>query len=756
MKRPSAPPYGERVLRHDPPSEGRDVWELQIKLIAWGSGSNNDGIGAPLMPVLVTGKFDRATHDAVKRFQHMAALPMTGIVDAHTFRAIDREPGQYAVMVHPLRCPCIKPDPIPIQCRCTDHHKKGICSGFGNGLFAGKFLLDGVKLPDGASLSSEKLDVYDMQEYPGIDKALLWAVRGLMRRANVDRIKVVAGYRCWQDNYRHTDWRRWRHRKATFHFGKSVEFYHDDAVGGCTEWGQNANVLAACVRCQAIRQAALDLCGFQPRWQEPDRVSVGEVANRVRVGDPLADAPQPANTFAVHVSTVRRRDREKDEFVKTYADSVKPIYQGKAAAYSYPVDLGGGRDWQTAGCLDFFRNTEGAAGGWFPFGPNRLWHTGIHLFQAAASPVYAIADGEVVACRAGENETAQPFGSRNFVLLRHKLKDQIWYSLYMHLDNGAIGAASALGPAPVKWRRKASMLTLDHVEMKLPSPFFEILKGGTPDSYLGGLLAPALGTRRGGLGPGEWAPINNGGNAADPTAGGLNAIDGNAPQNSTIIQTAMAAPLNPYVFLTLEGQELGEIVRRNGGLVGPIGGNQPFGLSSPIPVEAGELLGAIAAAPTNAALNAHGSYLHLETFSERPLLSGAGYATVDATSVNSVMDRTAIYQSLRGSNLISAEPADVLLQSDMTAPGIGINRAACRSAILKTRSPWNENLKMRLNSSATFGFMPDGDRNTLGDQMNQYRWWSSVAGDANLPDPSSLYYYHPIALMLQLASIPSS
>src|SRR5690349_9631457 len=79
MARPATPDYGERVLRLDPPMTGRDVWELQIKLLAWGSGSDPDGIGSPNMPVRVTGKFDRATRDAVKRLQNALTLPVTGV-----------------------------------------------------------------------------------------------------------------------------------------------------------------------------------------------------------------------------------------------------------------------------------------------------------------------------------------------------------------------------------------------------------------------------------------------------------------------------------------------------------------------------------------------------------------------------------------------------------------------------------------------------------------------------------------------------
>jgi pyruvate carboxylase len=55
-----------------------------------------------------------------------------------------------------------------------------------------------------------------------------------------------------------------------------------------------------------IRTVAIQKCGFQERWQQPDRVSVGQVAR---------DVAPPSNPFAVMVSTVRRRDREVDEFV---------------------------------------------------------------------------------------------------------------------------------------------------------------------------------------------------------------------------------------------------------------------------------------------------------------------------------------------------------------------------------------------------------------------------------------------------------
>jgi hypothetical protein len=550
-----------------------------------------------------------------------------------------------------------------------------------------------------------------------------------MRRANVNRIKVVAGYRCWQDNYRHTDHRRWRHRRATFHFGKSLEFYHD---GTCVQIGANRTD-PVCNICVAIRQNAVDLCGFQPRWQEADRVSVADVAD---------DAPAPANKWAVHVSTVRRRDREKDEFVKTFADSVRPLYEGKAPGYSYPVDLGGGLDWRYAPSLQFFDNTESGAHGWFPFGPNRLWHTGIHLFRNAGTQVHAIADGEVIACRAGENEAQHTFGSRNFVLLRHKWKKKTWYSLYMHLDNGAIGAGAVVGGAAVEWRRKAHLLTLLHVEMKLPSPQFDVVNGGTANSYLGG---------RQGLGPGEWAEAMAGAAATDPRKlPGPNHLDPRVPQNSTVVQMAVAG--NPYLFLTLDGEELGRLVPANAAIATPIGNNTPFALPSPIPVRAGELLGAVGQTPTDLVLTPHGAYLHLEAFSTEPLLTGAGYTVVDAADLAKLMDRKATYETLRANDLVSPEPADVLLQSDVEPPGRGIHRGACRSVVLKTRCPWEPDWKTVLNASPSFTFMQDAARDAIGNEMLRYRWWQDVAAGASLPSPQALCYHHPLALMLQLAT----
>lgn len=180
-----------------------------------------------------------------------------------------------------MKCPCTVPLPDgtftndgPIFCRCEQHHSDNKpldalpatrkCTGFGNTGFAGAFLLDGKTLGDGTDISGEKLDLYDMQEYPGIDKALTWAVRALMRRAGVKRVGIASGYRCWHDNYHHTDEIRWPHRRLTFHFGKAIEFFQD-VDGKCAGKGADPTK-GPCPDCDAVRKIALTKCGFQLRW----------------------------------------------------------------------------------------------------------------------------------------------------------------------------------------------------------------------------------------------------------------------------------------------------------------------------------------------------------------------------------------------------------------------------------------------------------------------------------------------------------
>ena len=734
--RPTAPPYGERRLHLDPPCSGRDVWELQIKLIAWGSGSNREGVGAPFMPVRVHGAFDLATQGAVRRFQRALALPVTGEVDAATFRAIDREAALFPVLVHPMRCRCAAGKNAGlIHCRCNDHPNEGVCTGFGNARFGGQYRLDGARLLNGKSLAGEKLDVYDKKEYPGIDKALLWAVRGLMRRSTITRLQVVAGYQCWHDNYHSYSGNRWSHRTSTFHLGKTLQFQHE---GTCLALDGNVTDLP-CAECQRIRTAALDLCGFQPRFQEPDRVSVGDFAH---------NAPPPRSPFSVLVSTVRRRNREDDEFVKSYHDSLLPLYPERAPGLSFPLQFAGtdSLDPLQGPAQKFFVNSESRPGGRFPIGPSRTWHTGVHLFAAAGTQVRAIADGELVACRAGEAEALHPQGSRNFVLLRHRWKGSTWYSLYMHLDNGAVNAASV-----IEWRKKLHLLTLRHVQMDKPCPLFTTQPLPPPPAPP---LAPSPGTRlraecNVGLGAGEWRELAAAAAETDPLAGGAAALDAKAPANSLVIR--VAAPANHYIYTQMESHVLGRVVAADGGVQAAINANNAMSVPSPIPVRAGELIGSIAGAPTNALLAPMGACLHLEVFADHPLMTGEGITAIDAPSDNGMIVREAAESRLRAAGLLAELPSHVLLESDFN-DAHGLDQLALRSTQLHCPSAWQIDWKAALAASAARWHMAPAARDTLGDEMNQYRWWLDVQGGNHLPASHVVWHAHPITWLMHMAT----
>ncbi len=78
------------------------------------------------------------------------------------------------------------------------------------------------------------------------------------------------------------------------------------------------------------------------------------------------------------------------------------------------------------------------AHGVYPIAFDRRWHCGVRLAPDSHGPVYAIADGEVVAYRVCQHAMDEGNGNAGFVLLRHKTETgdgraMTFYSLYMHL-----------------------------------------------------------------------------------------------------------------------------------------------------------------------------------------------------------------------------------------------------------------------------------------------------------------------------------
>ncbi len=131
--------------------------------------------------------------------------------------------------------------------------------------------------------------------------------------------------------------------------------------------------------------------------------------------------------------------------------------------------------------LDQLTQLANATAGYYPLGAGGLWHGGIHFDSGTAgvldqSSVACIANGEVVAYRTDMNSAVtsyvqnkrpmpKPF-SRNFVLIRHRLEapkiqgsndtppSLIIYSLYMHLQDGAVYQSTPTVARPGFWEKK--------------------------------------------------------------------------------------------------------------------------------------------------------------------------------------------------------------------------------------------------------------------------------------------------------------
>lgn len=748
MARPSNHPYGERILRLQTSLlNGRDVWELQIKLIGWGSGSANDGIGNVMDPVRVTGNFDTTTRDAVMRFQKAHKLPITGVVDSVVFLAIDKEAALHPLPIHDLKCPCARGDNDgEIPCRCNKHPvdgKIGKCDGFGKERFSAKFLLDGKKLADESTdISGETLDLYDMKEYKGMDKALLWAVRALLCRAGVQKenafkpIKVIAGYRCWLDNYHHTDVTRWHHRRSTFNFGKAIEFFiagykkEDPSDYHCTvtQWKDDK---VSCPQCDAIRKVALEKCGFQLRWQEPNRVSVAEGKK---------DARPPATPFSVHIDTVRRLERQADDFVETDFDAVQPLYEGKISSVSFPLDLGAGINPQYAPSQDFFTKVETGQGGWFPMGASRTWHSGIHIHVNAGNKVYVVADGEIIGCRVGEDEDKHAHGSRNFVLVKHSLKgaggwkDKVFYSFYMGLDG-----EKPTEDAKTPWRQQLFLKSKPHVEAIVPSPLFKLIKEKVGAK---GKFIPC----NGGLAPNERIEVT--GSEVDAKTLVNQPLDKN--KDSNVVKVAGLD--DTYIFTKLEGKDVAKLSKEDASLAGKFDSGAVIALKDPIKIFRGNELGKVASAPTHDSLKGHGSFLHFETFAEKALPVDSGFEVIDVADKKTLADRKEVISTLVKAKLLPQPTDGVLLHDELK---VIVSKEPynirLRSAVLKCRSPWATDWKQALKDAKCYGFLKDSDRDALGDVYNKYSWWEEIKKiDGLLPASDVVYHYHPIALLLQI------
>lgn len=122
----------------------------------------------------------------------------------------------------------------------------------------------------------------------------------------------------------------------------------------------------------------------------------------------------------------------------------------------------------------YYRNTERLSGGYFPIGRSRIWHNGVHFEPDEPEGfAYAPLDGRVVAARLADPELRDeageprfPFGSPNFVLLKHALEIEgqthEFFSLLMHLGDPElrlVGEEALLSDraAQIPWLRELAL-----------------------------------------------------------------------------------------------------------------------------------------------------------------------------------------------------------------------------------------------------------------------------------------------------------
>ncbi|HEV2800508.1 MAG TPA: peptidoglycan-binding domain-containing protein [Pyrinomonadaceae bacterium] len=206
--------YGERILQKT--LKGPDVAELQLRL-------------AGFRGTVPDGDFGPGTEMQVVRFQadYMKMQTPTGLVDRETFLAIDKFADDFPINFNDLKCPC------------------GTCSGFGQGLFKGRYMT-----------GKPKLEMFYRYEYPGVHRMILWAARALMHYIPDRKFQVNSSYRCSVRNQQ-------TNRSSTNHHGKAVDL---DMVLHAGEDKQDD--LKNCNRARAI---AVETAHAQIGWGATNR-----------------------------------------------------------------------------------------------------------------------------------------------------------------------------------------------------------------------------------------------------------------------------------------------------------------------------------------------------------------------------------------------------------------------------------------------------------------------------------------------------
>lgn len=426
--------YGSRILRKG--DEGGDVRALQIKLVIFG----NEG-----KPVPCDGIFDANTEAAVKKFRKYFKLPDSGVADSQLFIAIDdwadKMKPTMESFLSSYKCNCstkkqTDSNTYNKMLKVWDEHVKNklqlisgmkagkpTCSGFGNGLKQ-------VALTEKQSWKYKGKK--DVVERGGVDVILFWAVMGLHKiyetevggKSYLPTINVHNGYRCNLNYFRICAGAKFGASMGN-HVGNAVDL-HIEPPRGVELRSYSKAILTSYSdnRKDHCSQINDDLKKF----------SVKETLDTASTKNTLRTEPRSKSPTWVHLdSTVY----EYHSYVTSVDEAIKPKAQ-ISTMIAFPVNLGSGREINEKTLDTFYSHTEKEArGGYFPVGANTVWHGGIHIHVPKGKEIYACLPGRIVAARLADSpEHAEgPYGSRNFILLKHEIDTHVFYSLYMHLNN---------------------------------------------------------------------------------------------------------------------------------------------------------------------------------------------------------------------------------------------------------------------------------------------------------------------------------
>lgn len=219
-----------------PGDKGSLIEEINVRLTGFG------GTVSESTPLNV---FTKRTESAIKQFQRdYMGVAETGKICGSLLIALDEFRSKIPISFASMKCRC------------------GQCHGFGNGFIDSQAA--------GYFKSTDRTKPYAGIEYPGLHRALLWALRAAIYYAeSMDTelgfkfLTISSGYRCWHDNKIHK-------RSTTNHMGNAldIQFSRNNSTTRCS--GKDVDILRSNIFVKRI--------GAQLSWPDKNKLSLETAA----------------------------------------------------------------------------------------------------------------------------------------------------------------------------------------------------------------------------------------------------------------------------------------------------------------------------------------------------------------------------------------------------------------------------------------------------------------------------------------------